>query len=276
MGTEGDNQLPGQEGIQFAGPDDARLVFSGPPQRLTGTIPLINTGTDKQKLRTLAVAAGKLKGAGQVPLREFPFSARLYPGEQAAVPGVIALDPRTPPGNYEIEVTLGARSLPATVHVTEVVDLHVEPAKVTILAGSAQSYTRKFITENKGNTDLPLGARCEAPVFDSFDLVSSLLIGLNKADQSSASEMVKGFLNEWADLQAGTLVISREPMILRPGQKVMVDAVFQLPPDLKPFRHYHSTLQLYNATLSVDIYTTAKAGHPVRSKAQLARRRKDE
>lgn len=271
MSADGDIQLSGQAGIQFAGPDDARLIFSGPPQRLTGTIPLINTGADKQKLRSLSVAAGTLRGPARFPLQEFPFSAKLYPGEQAAVPAVIALDPRTPPGSYEIEVSLGEKSLPATVHVTEVVNLQMEPTEITILAGSASSYTRKFIAQNLGNTDLPTGARCEAPLFDSFDLVSSMLIGLHKADKSCASEMVRGFLSEWAELQGGTLVVNREPMILRPGQKVAVDVEFQLPPTLKPFRHYRASLQLYNATLAVDIYTTAKVGSSAKPKGPKAK-----
>ena len=273
MGAEGDTQLPGQTGIQFAGPDDTRLVFHGPPQRLTGTIPLINTSTDKQKLRKLVVDAGELQGVAQLPLREFPFSARLYPGEQASVPGIIALDPQTPPGTYEIEVTLGDKSLPATVYVTEVVDFQIEPTELTILAGSAKSYTRKFIFQNLGNTDIQTGGRCEAPLFDSFDMLSSFLMGLHKADKSCAEDMVRGFLSEWAEVQAGTMVMTRESMTLRPGDKVVVDVEFHLPPDLKPFRSYRANMQLYNATLAAVIYTTSKTGHQAGSKTAVARRR---
>jgi hypothetical protein len=72
--------------------------------------------------------------------------------------------------------------------------------------------------------------------------------------------MAKGFLREWSDLQAGTLLINREPKILRPGEKAVIDVEFQLPPDLKPVRRYHTNLRLYNATLSLDIYTTGKVG----------------
>jgi hypothetical protein len=275
MSADGDTLPSGPPGIQFAGPPDARLVFSGPPQRLTGTIPLINTSADKQKLRSLAVAAGPLKGPAQLPIQEVPFSARLYPGEQAAVPGIISLAGGTAPGTYQIEVTVGDKSLPATVHVTEVVDLFIEPTEVTILAGAAQSYTRQFVAENRGNTDLPLGARCESPIFDSFDLASSLVIGLHKADKSSVKEMVRSFLTEWGDLQAGTLVIKRKPMVLRPGQRAVMEVEFVLPSELKPYRHYHANLQLYNAFLDVDIYTTKKIGSANGSKTQLSRRRKD-
>ena len=170
------------------------------------------------------------------------------------------LDRRTKPGSYDIQVTVGSRTLPATVHVAEVVDLRVQPQEITILVGASQSYTRKFTVENAGNVDLPLGERCEAPVFDSYDLVSSMLVGLRKAEKNSAEAMVKGFLQEWSELEAGTLAIKREPMILRPGQKVAIDVEFELPPELRPLRHYRANVQLYNAVLSVDMYTTAKAG----------------
>src|SRR5687768_18571935 len=95
MGADGDTPQTESAGIKFAGPDDAHLVFSGPPQRLTGTIPLINTSTDKQKLRTLEVSADVLKGPAQLPLQEVPFLVKLSPGQQVAVPGVISLDQKT-------------------------------------------------------------------------------------------------------------------------------------------------------------------------------------
>jgi hypothetical protein len=264
MGTKG-NTL---QAIQLAGPEDARLFFSGPPKALTGKIPLINSSADKQKIRSVAVSAGDLMGVAGLPLREFPFYAKLHPGEQANLSGRMMLDRRTPPGSYDIKITVGSRTLPATVYVTEVVDLRMQPRQIAIVAGSPGSYTRKFIFENSGNVDLPLGAQCEAPLFESFDLVGSMLIGLHKADKASAESMVKGFLREWSELQAGTLVINREPKILRPGQKAAIDVEFHLPPELKPLRYYHTNLRLYNAPLSVDIYTTAKVGSAHKRKSE--------
>jgi hypothetical protein len=259
MGAAGNTPVSQQQAIQLAGPGDARLFFSGPPKSLTGTIPLINSGADKQKIRSIAVSGGDLLGAAGLPLREFSFYAKLSPGEQANISGKIMLDRRTQPGSYDVALTVGSRTLPATVHVTEVIDLKIQPRQITILAGSASSYSRQIILENSGNVDLPIGAQCEVPLFEPFDLVTSMLIGLQKADKVSAESMVKGFLQEWSELPAGTLVIKREPKILRPGQKVAIDVEFQLPSDLKPIRRYHTNVELYNAHLSVDIYTTAKA-----------------
>ena len=268
MGAQGNTPVSHETAIELAGPEDGRLFFSGPPKALKGTIPLINSSAAKQKIQAVGVNACELMGAGGQPLRGFPFYAKLYPGEQANISGKIMLDPRTKPAEYDIEVTVGSKTMPATVHVTEVVDLRIYPQEITILAGAAKAYTRRFTVENAGNVELPIGARCEAPIFDSFDLVSSFLIGLHDADKGSVESMVKGFLGEWSELQAGTLVVNREPMILYPGQKVTVDVEFELPPELKGLRHYHANLQLYNAILSVDIYTTAKAGAERNKKSQ--------
>lgn len=260
MGATDNTGSSQQQAIHLAGPKDARLFFSGPPRALTGTIPLVNPGADRQKIRSVAVNAGDLMGAAGIPLREFPFYARLGPGEQANISGRMMLDRRTPPGNYDVTITVGSRTLPATVCVTEVVDLRMQPRQITILAGSPSVYTRKLIFENLGNVDLPIGAQCDVPLFESLDLVGSMVTGLHKAEKTSAESMVKAVLREWSELRAGTLVIKRDAKILRPGQKAAIDVEFHLPPELKPTRRYHTNLQLYNAPVSVDIYTTAKVG----------------
>jgi hypothetical protein len=72
--------------------------------------------------------------------------------------------------------------------------------------------------------------------------------------------MTRGFLSEWASLAGGTLAIKREATILEPGEKRTINVEFQLPPSLKPLRHYRTNLQLYNAAQTVDIYTTAAFG----------------
>jgi hypothetical protein len=258
MGSEATSLPPEPPTIEFAGSPDARLFFSGPPHRLTGTIPLINTTAAKQNLRSLSVNGGELLGRAQLPLREVPFSVRLGPAEQADIRGVIALHSTTPPGSYDIEMQIGSKTVPATAHVSEVVDLESQPASLTILAGGDSSYIRKVTVHNAGNIPLLSGSRCETPIFDSFDPQTAGLIGLSRADRKSSESMLKGALEEMAELHAGMLVITREAIVLRPGETRVVDLEFQLPPELKPLRHYRATLQLYNALLGIEIYTSAK------------------
>lgn len=253
--------LPSEQAtLHFAGPADTPLRFAGPPKGLTGTVPLINHGTEKRKIQSIAVKSDRLLGEARQPLREMPFYARLYGGEQASVAAKLVLDPRTPPGTYDLELTMGSKTLAATAYVTEVVDLRANPLGITILAGKATSYTRTFVIENAGNVPLPTGAQCDEPLFEASDLFSSFLVGLAKGDRHSAESMAKGFLREWADLAAGTLTIKREATILEPGEKRTINVEFQLPSSLKPLHHYRTNLQLYNAAQTVDIYTTAAFG----------------
>lgn len=265
MGTSRNTPALPSQSIHLAGPETARLHFSGPPTAVEGYIPLINEGTEKQKIRTIAVSSEKLRDVAKLPLREIHFFARLQGGDQANVPASFSLDPQTPPGTYDLEVTVGRRSLRAAAHVSEVVDLRIEPAEITIVAGSGTAYSKTVMIENAGNVPLPLGAQSDAPIFEPDDLVTALLNGLSKGDRKSAESMAKAFLNEWAELKAGTLVAKRSALVIAPGQKLAMDIEFEIPSDLKALRHYRCDLPFYNAALTVEIYVKAKAGSSSKS-----------
>lgn len=254
--------MDGPQSIQFAGSGNgsAAVVFSGPPKRLRGHFRLVNPGTEKLKLTSVLIETDGLLGPARLPVRTVSIGARLGPGEQGLVPGTIQLDPHTPPGSYEFSVNIAGQSIQATAHVTDVVDFRMEPASVTLLVGAETSFERTFVIENAGNVPLPLGERCEAPLTDSIDLESTMLLGLHEALEDELKLKVDAWLNEWGRRSGGMLAIVREPIILRPGQKISAKATFEVPAGLKPFRSYHANLQLYNATVSVDIYTTRKAG----------------
>jgi hypothetical protein len=245
--------------IQFADPGGKGVVFSGPPKMLRGDVRVMNTGNQKLKMTSLPVMTETLLGPAALPLQNLTVGARLQPGEQAAVKSTIQLDSRTPPGTYEFKVDIGGMTVPATAHVTEVVDFRMEPAAVTLLAGAETSFEKTFVIENAGNVPLPIGERCEAPLIDSIDLKTSMLRGLHSAVDGELKEKLNSWLTDWGERSPGTLVVLRDPIVLSPGNKIAVKAVFELPQDLEPYRCYTADLQLYNASLSVTIYTTRKA-----------------
>jgi len=244
--------------VHLAGSEDRRIHFSGPPHAITGLIPVVNTSSDKQKIRSIGINPGKLRAAGGAPLCEIPFRARLQGKQQANLRARLPLDPQTPPGIYEFEVTVGPRTLPATAYVPEVVDLHVEPRAITIIAtAKASSYTKTVVCENKGNVVLLLGNHCEVPIFEADPIITAILNGLHKGDRKSVESMTKAALDELADLKAGTMIIKRKGFALSPGQSAAVDFTFEIPAGLKPQHHYSLSVGLYNASVNVDIYTTA-------------------
>ena len=49
--------------FQLTGPDDNVLFFSGPPQTITGIIPIVNTSSEDQKIRSISIKPNKLRAA---------------------------------------------------------------------------------------------------------------------------------------------------------------------------------------------------------------------
>lgn len=78
MGTSGNTPALPLQTVHLAGPEGTRLHFSGPLTAVKGSIPLINEGTEKQKIRSIGVNSDKLLGAARLPLREIPFSGLLF------------------------------------------------------------------------------------------------------------------------------------------------------------------------------------------------------
>jgi hypothetical protein len=251
-----------QQSILFAGGGNgsAPVVFSGPPHRLRGHLRLVNPSDQKLKLTSLPIETDNLLGPAHLPVRSLAVGVRLSPGQQAMIPGTLQLDPQTAPGSYEFSMNIAGQSVAATAHVTDVVDFRMEPSSVTLIAGGQTSFEKTFVIENAGNVPLPLGERCEAPLLDSIDLETAMISGLREALEDELKLKLQAWLDEWGRRSGGMLAIVRDPIILRPGQKISANATFELPRDLKPFRSYHADLQLYNATVSVDVYTTRKAG----------------
>jgi len=147
MGATDNTRSSQDQAIHLAGPENSRLFFSGPPRALTGSIPLVNSSADKQKIRSVAVSAGDLMGAAGLPLREFPFYARLGPGEQANISGRMMLDRKTPPGNYDVRITVAAFRIANQITATEpfrsLVTEQVRPSPDVQSDEQIEDYVRK-------------------------------------------------------------------------------------------------------------------------------------
>lgn len=244
-----------------ADPETKVLLVAGPPQALRGELRLRNDSGEKLKLRGVPLRARPgAKSLQQIDGAILQMGARLRPGEQALVPLELSLGGNTAPGVYEMEMELGGRAVQVQAHVTEQVDFKMEPSAVTLLANGRRTIEREFIAENAGNVPLPLGARCEAPLSDSLDFFAHFQAALRNHVGLELKQRIEKVLDEIGRAQTGPLIVHRERVILQPGERRTMTARFELPEDIKPSRHYRALLELYNATLTVDIYTTEKAG----------------
>ncbi len=233
------------------------IIFSGPPGHLKATLRLQNISREKAKLSSVKLIAPKLQGMAKQPLEELRIAAKLFPNQQAEIPMVMPLDPITPPRTYEAQIHVGEQELEVLMHVSEHVELGVEPSGITIyLDGKVKnSFEHEFVVENLGNIALPLGDKCMVPLVDSLGITSLLRNGLKDACEQTTDDVLKSFLCSWADQQVGLVSFIREPFTLEPGKKVIIKGRIELPEDTKPYRHYIADFELFNATIHLDVYS---------------------
>ncbi|HEV3409805.1 MAG TPA: hypothetical protein VG095_05900 [Chthoniobacterales bacterium] len=237
-------------------PETETLVVAGPPGTLRGELRLRNDSNEKLKIRGARLTSRR--GAEVSDFGQMQVGVRLQPGEEAVVPLELSLGADTAPGVYDLEMDVGGRSVAVRAHVTPHVDLRIEPAAITLLVGADRVVEHEFVAQNAGNVPLALGARCEAPLSDSVDFMTAFREGIRKTVGVELKPRFEQIFDEVGRMQVGSLLVHRERTTLKPGECRQMSARFEVPEDIKPGRHYRASLELYNATLRVDIYTTEK------------------
>lgn len=236
--------------------DDEPIVFYGPPGTLRGGLRLRNNSDEKVKMPALALDVPGIKGPARQPLRHLSVLARIYPQQQAHVTAVMSLDPFTPPGTYEGSLGIADRWQRVRVHVTEQVDLRVEPTRVSLFTQGELAFRRVFVVENAGNVPLRLGSECIVPLGDTAELRAALQQGLRGAcDAEGANDVLKAVLCALSERQVGTVSVKREDITLKPGETRPLAVTFTLPDDLRRFRRYVAVLPLYTSSVYLEVVT---------------------
>jgi hypothetical protein len=240
---------------------DEPIVFYGPPAALRASIRLRNGSAEKARLSSLTVDAKGLRG----PARQSPIvvslRARLYPQEQAQVGALLAVDPSTPPGQYEGTVGADQRRYPVRVHVVPHVDFRLRPHELFIFAdGPKRDFEREFIAENAGNVPVELDAECLVPLRDVAEARAALQKGLKDLNQDAKGadddDVLRAVLRAWSDRQVGPLSIRRDRVTIEPGSIRPLSVTFHLPDNIQPSRRYVSELRVYTAPLHVEVITS--------------------
>jgi hypothetical protein len=240
-------------GLELA--DQGPFVFWGAPAQLRGTVGIRNRSTEKVKVRGMPLETGAVRGLGGQPVIVSLF-ARLPPDSQANMSASLALDPSTPPGEYDGYVTLGESRRSVRLLVTEHVDVRVHPRQAFIQTDGVLEFTREFVFENAGNVPVSLGGDCLVPLIDTLETRTALRYGLAEACKKDKSDdVLKAVLCAWADQQPGPVSVRREPVTLDPGVVRPVKAVFTLPKDIRSFRKYVLHMLVYTAAIRVDVTT---------------------
>jgi hypothetical protein len=131
----------------------------------------------------------------------------------------------------------------------------VEPARVWYHTEGQKVFEREFVIHNMGNVPLRIGPKCLAPLVDSMQLHVALRNALRDACDQEPPKVLSAFLCAWSRQQAGNVSLTREDVMLKPGEARVETGTFTLPDDLQSFRRYDAHMALYNASLHLTVYT---------------------
>jgi hypothetical protein len=196
------------------------VVLAGRPQALRGHIPVTNDGADdvvvsRLRVRTTAAATGSVDAT----------AASIVPaGSTQRVPMSLALDERTPAGEYDGEIQIAGEVRRVVLHVSAIVDLDVTPTRLHITPSGDNPVTVTLVFANRGNVSIRLPSVARAPMDEAKTLA---------------------------------LRLGAKPTMLEPGEVRTIHAEVTLPADVDPARRYDVTVAVGPNDLTVVVLPTA-------------------
>lgn len=240
------------------------VLIHGLRGRLQGTLTLKNDSETKLTLKSMPIQAPQLRGEGGEPLSEVRLFGRLYPNQQGRINFEVPIDPSTPSGTYEGTVQIGEQTQPVQIRISENVELDVEPDAITLNIKDQRSFEREFVFTNIGNVAIPLGEKWIAALQTQQGIETQMVQGLKEMcenkkedddDPSKNAESLMKMLCALSKRQPGPVTFSLENATLEPGETRVIKATLRLPDDMQPHRRYFAEIELFSASILLDVYT---------------------
>jgi hypothetical protein len=252
-------------------------VLSGPPQALTGRVELHNPG----KVNVIIRDAGLNDPSGVLisqPLRHALRPLVLHPDQGRSLPLTVAVDKKTPPGAYHVDLVLAGRSRSVVLNVTEVFKPSVQPKSIVVgnLVGIVQR--KQLIVSNEGNVAFTIGDFGEVDLKD--DMVWDRAVRLaveqitNKANLD-IEELVVAVLRATREdaYRPGILLVHNASgkVELKPGETATIDLEITLRDELPYNSRYRGLTPLLTQDLEFIVVSSSGPGEPAKPKAPAQR-----
>jgi hypothetical protein len=173
----------------------------------------------------------------------------------------MALDPYTPPGEYDAELEVSGEIKPVKVHITEKIDLSVSPDKIIIRDVPGSKVTKRIVLTNNGNVPLSIG-EIGAIILEDERLecrvMRRVLAAIDTKNKEAKFEDYFRVAIAQAQnvlLEAGALRVHNKTgsITLDPGSTQVIDLEIQIPESLDRRTRYTASVALYNENLSFEI-----------------------
>jgi hypothetical protein len=251
-------------GLKLIHEQNKPILMHGLGGRLLGSLILKNETETKLTLKSMPIQVPRLRGEGGEPLTEVRLFGRLYPTQQGRVDFELPIDPSTPSGTYEATVQIGEQTYPVQIRVGENVELDVQPDSLILDIKDQRSFERELAFTNIGNVAIPLGEKWIAALQTQQGIETQMVESLKELcehkkegedDPSKSEGSLMKMLCALSKRQPGPVILFLEDVTLEPGETRLIKATLRLPDDMQPHRHYFAEIDLFSASILLDVYT---------------------
>lgn len=241
------------------------LVLTGPPGAVSGEFHLRNESEEKLRV-TGAMLRPAVRG-GKAGLRSRLASLVsddgmalrrivVRPGQSRPVPVALALDPRTPPGTYHMDLTVEDQVREVLMHVTEHVSLRISPDAVVLPNRPGETVKKTVVFTNDGN--VPVAVRSIGTIVLDDELASCRALRGALADVGDSMTTLDEFASALgkrfkALYDTMVLKVQNEAITLEPGQVEPVTFAITLPDKLDTRARYTGYAAISTSSLAFTI-----------------------
>jgi hypothetical protein len=241
------------------------LILTGPPGAVSGEFHLRNDGAAKMRIAGArlrpSASAGKAAMRSRLAslVQEEGVELRrivVRPGQSRPVPVALALDPRTPPGTYHLDLLVDDQVRAVLMHVTENVSLRISPDTLVLPNIAGGKVTKHVVFTNDGN--VPVEVRTIGTVVLDDELASCRALRGALSDVGDTMTTLDEFaaaLGKRFKALYDTMVlkVQNSAVTLDPGQTESVKLTITLPESLDKRARYNGYAALSTSNLTFTI-----------------------
>lgn len=247
-------------------PAERTLRVTGSPSSLRVPVTLSNASDTMQaggapvlvELRNAAGHALPVQSVGSLPAVA---AGGVAPGRLR-----VRLDPTTPPGSYEGQITVAGVTRPLQIDIVETVTLALRPAPLVVDVTAGLTQRAAISVENRSNVTLTIDLAGDYPLGEELPLLAGVP---TKPEATDGVEKLLALLQPPARRapplrEIGKIGISMPDGVVRiePGATATVAFDLTLPESLAPTARYRAFIPLYGEDLAIVVVTAAKSKSP--------------
>jgi hypothetical protein len=238
------------------------IVFTGPPDMLTGQVIFENKTKNDFHLTKLPLQHKELKELSELRFDDFQVNSDLNAGQRLLQTVRISLDPHTPPAGYEMDVIIGGIRKKIKLVIQPNVSVEVSPEEITFIGTEPGiSHYADFHISNNGNVtvDMPTG-EYEEDLTEKV-ILKSLTASVKNSSGKSATDALETFFSILRqELENGVKIsFGTSSASLKPGESATRRIEFTLPQKIKDQQQYEGSVKILNDKVSYKIIRSAKA-----------------